>query len=487
MKRKISLLESLIPVFFLIIGLAVNVIIFKDEATSGPNQFALILAGALAMIIGYKKGYSIENMTNVISENIKSVSPAILTLFLVGALAGTWLISGIIPTMVYYGLFILSPKIFLVACVIICIIVSMATGSSWTTSVTIGIALMGIGESMGINNGITAGAVVSGAYFGDKMSVLSETTNLAPAMAGTDIYSHIKYMTITTFPTILISIIFFIILGFTETSSATTINPEAVMHVISSNFNVTPWLFVVPLCVIILIVFKVSPLPSLLAGTLLGALFSVIFQQEALATLTDNPLTATEIYKLVISAIVGNTSFNINNVILENGESLDLSALFEQGGMFGMLNTVWLILSAMVFGGVMDAIGALKRISAAFLSLFKSIFGLFASTVASCLAVNLTSSDQYLAIVIPGKMFKEAFEEKGLAPENLSRTLEDSSTVTSVLIPWNTCGAYHSKVLLGQSGMTSYIPYAIFNYLSPFVTLFVAAIGYKIKMLKEAK
>ncbi|MBV7441175.1 sodium:proton antiporter [Weeksellaceae bacterium TAE3-ERU29] len=486
MKQKINLLESLIPVVFLIIVLTLNIIVFKDEATSGPNQFALILAGALAMIIGFKKGFDLNCMTESISENIKSVTPAILTLFLVGALAGTWLISGIIPTMVYYGLFVLSPKIFLVACIIICIIVSMATGSSWTTSATIGIALMGIGESMGINSGITAGAVISGAYFGDKMSVLSETTNLAPAMAGTDVYTHIKYMMITTVPTILISIVFFSILSFFKISSDNSIDPNAVMLAISSNFNVTPWLFMVPLCVILLIIFKVSPLPSLLAGTLLGALFAIIFQQEALSSLTENPLDTKEIYKLVMTSIVGNTSFNIGNIVLENGESVNLSALFEQGGMFGMLNTVWLIISAMVFGGVMDAIGALKRLSAFFLSMFKSIFGLFASTVASCLAVNLTSSDQYLAIVIPGKMFKEAYHEKGLAPENLSRTLEDSATVTSVLIPWNTCGAYHSKVLLGQSGMVSYIPYAIFNYLSPFVTLLVAAIGYKIKRIKKA-
>lgn len=485
MRAKATLTQSLIPVLFLILLLSFNVLIFKDEATSGANQFALILSGGMAMLIGGYNKVRLSVMTEAVSENIKSVVPAILILFMVGALAGTWLISGIIPAMIYYGLSMLNPKIFLLACVFICIVVSMATGSSWTTSATVGIALIGIGESLGVDNNITAGAVLSGAYFGDKMSILSDTTNLAPAMAGTDVYTHVKYMLITTVPTLIITLIFFGFMGFyIDTSGAT--HPEVAMQLIGKSFHITPWLFVVPATVICLVFIKVEPLPALMTGTLLGALFAVVFQQELLTSISGvSHSTPQEIYRVIITAITGETSIPVETIILENGTQIDFSSLFQQDGMLGMMSTVWLIISAMVFGGAMDAIGALQRISDFFLKLFSSIFGLFASTVASCLTLNLTASDQYLAIVVPGKMFKEAYKDRGLAPENLSRTLEDSATVTSVLVPWNTGGAYQSKVLLGQSGLTGYIPYAVFNYMSPFVTLVVAAIGYKIRRVKS--
>ena len=394
---------------------------------------------------------------------------------MVGALAGTWLISGIIPSMIYYGLQILNPTIFLAASVVICAIISIATGSSWTTSATVGIALIGIGNTLGISAGMTAGAVLSGAYFGDKMSPLSDTTNLAPTMAGGELFAHIKYMAITTIPTILVTLLVFVIIGFSiETTGSPDVSDKLVA--IDDAFNISPWLFVVPAIVIFLIVKKTPPLIALLAGTLLAGVAAIIAQPEIVLNVAgETELTANSAYKGVMNAITTDSA-----VVTKSKE---LNDLFTAGGMYGMLGTIWLIICAMVFGGVMDAIGALSRISGALLSLASSVFGLFASTVASCLALNVTASDQYLAIVVPGKMFKKAYEDKGLAPENLSRTLEDSGTVTSVLIPWNTCGAYQSGVL--GVGVGEYFVYAIFNWLSPFTTLLFAALNIKIKQLKK--
>ncbi|WP_461599918.1 Na+/H+ antiporter NhaC family protein, partial [Winogradskyella sp.] len=380
------------------------------------------------------------------------------------------------PTMIYYGLQILNPTIFLAACVIICAIISVATGSSWTTSATVGIALIGIGESLGISLGMTAGAVLSGAYFGDKMSPLSDTTNLAPAMAGGELFSHIKYMSITTVPTIVVTLIVFTVIGLSiDTTGTPDISDK--LNAIKGAFTISPWLFLVPVVVIFLIIKKTPPLVALLVGTLLGGIAAIIAQPEIVKTIaeTDN-LTFNSAYKGVMKAMTVDTSVETS--------SKELNDLFSSGGMSGMLSTIWLIICAMVFGGVMDAIGALARISKALLSLASTTFGLFASTVASCLALNVTASDQYLALVVPGKMFKKAYEDKGLAPENLSRTLEDSGTVTSVLIPWNTCGAYQSGVL--GVPVADYFVYAIFNWLSPFTTLLFAAFKIKIKQLVKS-
>jgi NhaC family Na+:H+ antiporter len=433
------------------------------------------MGAAIAAIIGFKNKVSYQKMMDEVAENIKSTSGAILILLMVGALAGTWLISGIIPSMIYYGLQILNPTIFLAASVVICAIISIATGSSWTTSATVGIALIGIGNTLGISAGMTAGAVLSGAYFGDKMSPLSDTTNLAPTMAGGELFAHIKYMAITTIPTILVTLLVFVIIGFSiETTGSPDVSDK--LSAIDDAFNISPWLFVVPAIVIFLIVKKTPPLIALLAGTLLAGVAAIIAQPEIVLNVAgETELTANSAYKGVMNAITTDSA-----VVTKSKE---LNDLFTAGGMYGMLGTIWLIICAMVFGGVMDAIGALSRISGALLSLASSVFGLFASTVASCLALNVTASDQYLAIVVPGKMFKKAYEYKGLAPENLSRTLEDSGTVTSVLIPWNTCGAYQSGVL--GVGVGEYFVYAIFNWLSPFTTLLFAALNIKIKQLTK--
>jgi len=322
---------------------------------------------------------------------------------------------------------------------------------------------------------MTAGAVISGAYFGDKMSPLSDTTNLAPAMAGTDLFTHVRYMVYTTVPTYTLTLLIFIFLGFTVHASGSA-DAGPTLAAIGSVFRVTPWLFVVPALVIFMIVRKTEPLIALMTGTLLGAVFALFFQPHVMAKLAgvEHP-GFVPAYKAVMDAFTVKTSIATSDPSLND--------LFSSKGMEGMLGTVWLIICAMVFGGVMEAIGALHRISSALLKAADSVFGLFASTVASCVAVNLTASDQYLAIVVPGKMFAEPFRDKKLAPENLSRTLEDSGTVTSALVPWNTCGAYHSGVL--GVGTLTYLPYAFFNIISPFMTLLFAAFRIKIRALKK--
>ena len=466
--RELNLLESLIPVVILMCLLAYNIFFVDGQEWLGAytNQYILLIGGVVAAVVGVFNKVAFQTMLAEVRENWKSVFVPIMILFLVGALAGTWLVSGIIPAMVYYGLQVLSPEIFLPASVIIAAIISIATGSSWTTSATVGIALIGIGSALGIPTGMIAGAVISGAYFGDKMSPLSDTTNLAPAMAGTDLFTHIKYMAYTTVPTIIVTLLVF---AFLSASIDTTGDADVsnLLASIDNTFNITPLLFIVPGIVIAMILMKTKPLIALGVGVLLAAIFALIFQGDVLASLSDSKIGT------IINSILTDTQIQTDNE--------KLTELFASGGMNGMLWTIFLIVCAMVFGGIMDAIGALAKITKSLLAVASSVFGLFASTVISCLGLNIIASDQYLALVIPGKMFKKAYEDKGLAPENLSRTLEDSGTVTSVLIPWNTCGAYQSSVL-GVS-VADYFVYAIFNYLSPFTTLLFAALNIKIRQL----
>ncbi|RTY75495.1 Na+/H+ antiporter NhaC [Flavobacterium sp. LS1P28] len=473
--KELSIGQALIPVLALIMLLGFNVFVYGDDALSGSNQFVLLLGGAVAAIIGFFNKVTYQKMIDEVAENIKSTVGAILILLMVGALAGTWLVSGIIPSMIYYGLQILSPTVFLPATLLICSIISIATGSSWTTSATVGIALIGVGGALGFDLGMVAGAVISGAYFGDKLSPMSDTTNLAPAMAGTDLFTHIRYMMITTIPTYIITLILFIILGLTVDIKG-DVDIKTLLNDIESSFTVSGWLFIVPAVVIGLIIKKTEPLIALLAGTLLAAVFAILFQPHIINQISGvNNMTLQSGYRGIMDAITTKVSIPTTNETLAD--------LFTSGGMQKMLGTIWLILCAMVFGGIMDAIGALATISKALLKLAHTTFGLFASTVGSCLALNITASDQYLAIVVPGKMFAKAYKNKGLAPENLSRTLEDAGTVTSVLIPWNTCGAYQS----GTLGVPTldYLPFAFFNLLSPFMTLLFAAFNIKIRQLQS--
>lgn len=471
--KELSIFEALIPIIVLIGLLAWNVFVYGDDALSGSNQFILLMGAAVAAIVGFRNKVPYQLMIEEVSDNLKTTTNAILILLMVGALAGTWMLSGVIPALIYGGLKILSPAIFLPASVVICSFISVATGSSWTTSATVGIALIGIAKAIGISPGMAAGAILSGAYFGDKMSPLSDTTNLASAMAGSELFSHIRYMSLTTTPTIILTLVIFsaISLGIDPIGATDT---NKLLADIQGAFNINGWLMLVPLVVILLIVKKTKPLIALLIGSLLGGVFALFFQPGVVAAVGGaEHLNLVSGYKGVMNALTIDVAIETPNPVLNE--------LFSTGGMSGMLGTIWLIICALVFGGVMDAIGALQRISHALLSLADSTFSLFASTVASCLVLNVTASDQYLAIVVPGKMFNKAYKEKGLAPENLSRTLEDSGTVTSVLVPWNTCGAYHSGVL-GVS-VFDYFIYAFFNYISPFMTLLFAALQIKIKRI----
>ena len=412
-------------------------------------------------------------MMQKVGDNLHSVTSPILILLLVGSLAGTWLVSGIIPAMIDYGLQIANPRFFLPACVLISALVSSATGSSWSTSATIGIALIGIGKALALPVGMVAGAVISGAYFGDKLSPLSDTTNLAPAMAGGELFTHIRYMLYTTLPSISITLLVFIVLGWGFSSNG-EVNTSVLNDSIREKFNINAWLFLVPLTVILMIVKKTPPLLALFVGTLLGGIFAIIFQPQLLLELSGNDvLDLKSIYQTLLNVITVASQIETNNPVLNE--------LFYSGGMQGMLGTVWLIICAMVFGGIMDSIGALQTLSNAFLRWAKTTFQLIAGTLASSLTVNLTASDQYLAIVVPGKMFAKAYRDRNLAPENLSRTLEDGGTVTSVLVPWNTCGAYHSGVL--GVGVAEYFIYAFFNWLSPIMTLIYAFFNIKIRKL----
>ncbi len=477
-KRQPSLLEAFIPIIFLIILLSFNVSVFGDDALAGSNQIVLILSTAVAALVAARLGFDWNELQEGIVKSISSAMTSLLILLLIGSLAGTWLISGIVPAMIYYGLQILSPGIFLFAACIVCAIVSIATGSSWTTAATVGIALIGIGKALGISEGLIAGAILSGAYFGDKMSPLSDTTNLAPAMAGTDLFTHIRYMAYTTFPSITISLILFLIIGFSSGSDGAISNTAVMLSAIESKFNITALLFIVPIVVVVLIVRKTPAIPALLVGTLLGGVFALIFQPNIVrevAGITGSTLDV--MFVGVMKALYGSVAVSTDNDMVNE--------LLSSGGMYGMLGTIWLILSAMAFGGVMEKAGLLKRIASAVISLVNSTGSLIASTVGTCVFFNITASDQYLAIVVPGRMYADIYCERGLAAQNLSRTLEDSGTVTSVLIPWNTCGAYHSTVL--GVGTLAYAPYCFFNIISPFMTILFAYLNIRIKRLVGAE
>ena len=470
--KEISLFDSLTPIIILIILLYINVSIYGDSSIDGSNQFILILGASIAFIFGIKNKIKSKDIFLTISENLKSISTPIIILLLVGALSGTWLVSGIIPSMIYYGLKLVNVSFFLPSCVVISSIVALATGSSWSTSATVGIGLIGIGKALGFDLGIVAGAIISGAYFGDKMSPLSDTTNLAAAVSGSNLFEHIKYMTITTVPTIIIALVFFTVYNLLNEPNQIAENMGYVESM-KEYFFISPILFLVPLIVILFIIKKINPIISLFVGVITASIFFLIFQNELIVKLVNE--LGINRYQIIMNSIVSETNIQTDIIFL--------SELFNSDGMKGMLNTIWLVISAMIFGGVMESIGALKKISIYLLSLAKSTTGLFSSTILSCFTVNISASDQYLALVIPGKMFSSAYKDRKLSSLNLSRTIEDSGTVTSVLIPWNTCGAYQSSVL--NVNVIDYFIYAIFNWLSPITTLVVVSLGYKIKRINE--
>lgn len=473
-----GLFLSLIPIVVLVVMLAININLFGEDSLGGPNQIALMLAAAVAGIIAFFHAHSWKNIRKQIVKSIGDAMPSILILFLIGSLAGTWMLSGVVPSLIYYGLELINPTIFLFSAVIISAIVSLATGSSWSTIATIGVALLGIGTALGFSQPLVAGAIISGAYFGDKMSPLSDTTNLAPAMAGTDIITHIKYMTFTTVPSILITLVIFLILGFTITPSNAGYGTNEMLDVIDGIFYINPILFIVPILLIIIIIKKTPPIPALFIGTILGAIAALIFQPQLLSSLAEGEHSFLEAaYMTITKSMFGNL-----NIPSENQGVADL---LSTSGMAGMLDTIWLVLTAMAFSGIMESAGMLIRIASSIVKFAKSTGSLVLSTVVTSIFMNLTASEQYISIVVPGRMFADIYKKKGLKPEVLSRTLEDGGTVTSVLVPWNTCGAVQSTVLGVPTLM--YAPYVFFSIISPLMTISFAYLNIKIRRISDEK
>jgi NhaC family Na+:H+ antiporter len=416
-------------------------------------------------------------------ESISSAMGALIILLLIGSLAGTWMMSGIVPSMIYFGLKLLSPSIFLFAACIICSVVSLATGSSWSTIATIGIAMLGIGNALGINEGLTCGAIISGSYFGDKMSPLSDTTNLAPAMAGTDLISHIKYMMWTTIPSIIITLIIFFIIGLNLDAQVGQLTQiESLQNALSTSFNISSWTLIVPIIVIIMIIKKVPAIPALLFGSIAGGVYGAIFQPNIIEEISGSVSVSSldyikNSYIAVVNAMTVDVDIQTSNIAVND--------LISTSGMSGMLNTIWLIICAMSFGGIMEKTGFLSTITSSLMKFVNSQKSLILTTSGTCLFLNITASDQYLAIVVPGRMFASSYKKYGLDPKNLSRTLEDTATVTSPLVPWNTCGATHAGVL-GISTFI-YLPYCFFNLISPVMTLIFAYGNIKITKLSKDK
>lgn len=539
-----SLFAALLPILVLIGLLGVNVYLYGEDSSYGPNQIALLLAAASATLVGLGLKIPFKQMLNGIEKAIGSALYAMLILLLIGSLAGTWMMSGVVPAMIYYGLDVLNPQIFLFATAVVCAIVSVAIGSSWSTVATVGVALLGIGSALGVSEALAAGAIISGAYFGDKISPLSDTTNLASAMAGTNLITHIKYMLWTTVPSFTIALVIYLVIGFTSETNALAADTLALKLEVAAQFDtLSPVLFIVPGVVLAMVIMKFDAVAALFVGAVLGGVFAIIFQPQmvtAIAGLDDvavessaggTELEMVQPSYLMRSYVAFNNSMAFETARFSSDEADAFSAelataklesarrqtsnpsltaedfaasdivltdsfaaleakvsaakLLKGKGMVGMLNTIWLIITAMSFGGVMQACGLLKRITDPLVGIAQSTGSLIGTTAGSCVFFNATASDQYLSIVVPGQMFRETYEERGLAPENLSRTLEDAGTVTSVLIPWNTCGAAQSTVL----GVSTFIyaPFCFFNWISPIMTITIGFLGIGIAKLKSKK
>lgn len=476
--KRASLIEALLPIIILIGLLFLNISIWKSDSLGGPNQLALTFATAFAAMIAWRLKVSFTKMRESIVKNISDAMPSILILLLIGALSGTWMLSGVVPTLIIYGLDLLNPTIFLFATVLISAVISISTGSSWSTIATIGVALLGIGVALGFSPGMVAGAIISGAYFGDKMSPLSDTTNLAPAMAGTDLFTHIKYMVYTTTPTLVLTLIIFLIIGFTHDVSPTPGGIDAMKDSIQSTFTITPWLLIVPIILVVVILKKVPPLTSLFIGSLAGSIAAIIFQPDLISNIynSDFPKEIGDPFFEKAYVVISHAWFGASEIITNNK---DVNDLLSTGGMAGMLETIWLIITAMAFSGVMESAGLLMRIADSIIKYAKSTGSLVLSTVVTSIFMNITASEQYISVVVPGRMYANIYRKRGLKPELLSRTLEDGGTVTSVLIPWNTCGAVNSTVL--GVGTLAYLPYAFFNLISPLMTVFFAYANIKIR------
>ena len=458
-RKEIKIGAALIPVGFLIFALFFTIVVLKQAA-----HIPLIAAAAVAAIVATFHKYPWKEIQAGIVHGIMLAMSAILILMVVGTMIGTWIQGGTVPSMIFYGLKILSPGIFLVATLIICSVVSLGTGSSWSTAGTIGVALIGVGQGLGIPVAMVAGAIISGAYFGDKMSPLSDTTNLAPAVAGTDLFSHVRHMVYTVVPAYILSIVLYALLGLKFSKGVLDAQKiEAFLSTIKSNFFIHPVLLLPPILVIVMVVKKVPPLPALLGGSMLGGIFGMVFQSNSLA----NVIEAAK------SGYVSQTGLSM------------VDDLLTRGGLDSMMDTVALIICALSFGGIMEKTGMLETIAGALLKRVKTTGSLATTVVFSCLGMNVIAADQYMAIVVPGRMFKKAFDERNLHPKNLSRLLENSGTLTSPLIPWNSCGAF-MHATLGVNPLL-YLPYAFFNLIVPIVAIAYGYTGFTMTKMDPDK
>jgi len=547
-KKAATLVDALIPIIALMMMLFASVRFYGSDSSYGANQIALILGAAIASLIGFKNGYTWNEIENGISKGISTAYGAILILMMVGSLIGSWIISGTVPTMIYFGLQLLEPSIFYVAACVICALISISIGSSWTTAGTVGVALIGVAIGLNMSLPITAGAIISGAYFGDKMSPLSDTTNLAPAVAGTDLFTHIRHMTWTTGPSILIALVLFTIIGLTQETTENEADLGNTLHVLKEQFNITLWALL-PLVVVLVLAFKKVPaFLTLLVGSLMGCLFAIILQPDSLeksvglgkydcspvkdsrrfsqceveklervegkerlhailvlngeevkskAILlpkSDDDVITIELndkkYELLFEhySVARNTLNAVWRAMFEgytsNSGDPAVDKLLSRGGMSGMMNTIWLILTALTFGAVLETVGLLQRVVQSILGLVKGTGSLISAVIGTCITTNVIAADQYIAIVLPGRMFRAEFKRRGLDPKNLSRTLEDSATMTSPLIPWNTCGVY----MFGVLGVPTlaYLPFCFFNIISPFVAIIYGITHFKITKIDSS-
>lgn len=465
---------SLIPILILVTLLGLNISIFGSDAILGASQVALLFSAGVAIWLAmwlFKVPW--QDFEETIKSNIGDVTTAIVILFLIGAISGTWTVSGIVPTFIYYGVKIISPKVFLLTACIICALVSVTIGSSWTTIATIGVALLGIGKALGFSDGMIAGAIISGAYFGDKISPLSDTTVLASSMSKVPMFDHIRYLMYTTVPSIVITLVIFTILGFSHSGSDSSLINEYT-SVLDSKFNITPWLLIVPALTAVMIARRMPALIVLALSTATAAIAAVIFQPDIIreigASIAGDGSNAKILFTGTIESIY-------NSVSIETGNP-EVNQLVTSKGMLGMLNTVYLIICAMCFGAALKASGMLRHLASMILPLTKRRTSLVTSTVVTGTALNGIVSDQYLAIILTSSLFKDVYEKEGYENRLLSRSVEDSATVTSPLYPWSSCGMTQATILSVPT--LAYLPYCFFNLISPLMSITVAAIGYKI-------
>ncbi|MDP6414413.1 MAG: Na+/H+ antiporter NhaC [Gammaproteobacteria bacterium] len=466
-----TVLQALIPVSVLVCLLSFSVYLFGEDASYGPNQIALCVGAAVAALVGWNNGQSWTDIETSIVSGITVAIKPLLILFCVGMLIGSWILSGTVPTMIYYSLLILDPAIFYVASALICALISLSIGSSWTVAGTVGIALIGAAGGMGLSLEITAGAIISGAYFGDKMSPLSETTNLAPAVAGTDLFTHIGHMVWTTIPSIVIALIMFSLIGLNIDTSASADDLEITMGLLTENFTISPMMLLPVALLLFMANRRLPPIPTIVSGALVGVILALIFQRPVIMALAgDAPNVFLGLFKGVWHTL-------FDGFVLDSGNAT-LDELMTRGGMSSMLTVVWLVLCAMVFGAVMDHTGLLSRLVDFALSFVHSTGSLIAATIATCIGANIITSDQYISVVLPGRMYKLEYENRNLDMKNLSRTLEDAGTITSPLVPWNTCGAY----MAGTLGVATfaYLPYCFFNLINPVIAVIYGFLNIKI-------